>query len=166
MSKKTKTFIVIIILSLTSGMILFLLSNYSILNLGDFVYWYKENMNPAISIPETGEKYYSKWQCFRLTDAKITEVTLDYATSPRILPIIELNDGSKKLEFDIDPNYNWNKDQVVKKWSDLIQKQEKICIFAAFLQKDPDLTSVWMIIKIKTSIGEWDISENSRYSIR
>lgn len=165
MSKKIKIISLITISFFIMLMIIFSLSSYSILTLEDFLYWRNGKQTQAISIPETGEKYYNEWKCFKLKNVKVSEVTLDYSSSPRILPILEVKDGKSIFEFDIDPTYNWNKDAVINKWTSLINNQEKICIFSAYLQKDPDLTSVWMISKIKTKNGYWNISEHSQYSI-
>lgn len=164
MSKKIKISMLAITSIFSLLVILFYQSSYSILAYEDILYRMEEKKHPAISIPSTGQKYFNEWKCFREENIKILEVTLDYTTAPRVLPALEAKVTGKALEFDIDPSYKWNKGVVIKKWNELTNKAEKICILAAYLQTDPDQTSVWMITKIKTNKGSWDISDHAQYT--
>ena len=143
----------------------FLTSNYSIISVHDIAVAMEDNKTPAISIPNTNEKYFNKWQCFNIEKIQISDAEIEYGTR-RNVPLIEIKDGEQLIQFNVDPVIHWNKDAVVKKWSELIQNQKSICIFSAYLQTDPDKTSVWYIKMLKTKKGYWDIADSNEFVLK
>jgi hypothetical protein len=149
--------VVLTIFLILSG--IFLTSSYSILSLHDMAIAMEDTKTPAITIPNTNQKYFNKWQCFNIKKIKITDAEIEYGTK-RNVPLIDVKDDEQLFQFNVDPVIRWNKDAVIKKWSDLIQNQKTICIFSAYLQTDPDKTSVWYIKMLKTKKGYWDIADS------
>ena len=78
----------------------------------------------------------------------------------QIVPYIQINSSNHKFQFNVDPAvHRGDQEVILKKWGKLTQNQKGICIFAAYLQTDPDGTSVWYIDKIKTKAGYWDFAD-------
>jgi hypothetical protein len=141
-------------------LLIFLSTNYSILRIEDIVIMIRDNKSPAITIPHKKEEYFNKWQCFDVKNIEITEAEI-YYRGKRLVPYIQVNSKNRSFEFHVDPVINCNKDAVIKKWNELINRQKAICIFAAYLQTDVDGTTVWYIQKLKTKNGYWDISDRA-----
>jgi hypothetical protein len=76
------------------------------------------------------------------------------------VPYIQVSSNKHSFQFNVDPVvHRGDQDVVLNKWKKLIHNQKGICIFAAYLQTDPDGTSVWYISKIKTKAGYWDFAD-------
>ena len=135
-------------------------SNYSVLGISDVKMMIEDNKSPAITIPATKEQYFNKWQCFDVKTIEISEAEIDY-NEKRIVPYIQVNSNKRSLQFNVDPVINWDKKVVINKWKELANNQKSICLFAAYLQTDPDGTSIWYIDRIKTKAGYWDIANSS-----
>lgn len=151
------TLIIFVILLIT--IFLFYNSNYSILNFSDFKIMITDSNKPGITIPTTNEEYYNKWQCFDIKNIEILEAEIDY-NGKHIVPYIQVNLEKKHLQFNVDPVVNLDDQKIIiNKWKNLIINQKNICIYGAYLQTDPDGTSVWYIDKIKTKLGYWNFAD-------
>lgn len=134
-------------------------SNYSILEISDVKMMLEDNKKPAITIPSTREQYFNKWQCFNVKHIEIAEAKIEL-NKAQIVPYIQINSSNHKFQFNVDPAvHRGDQEVILKKWGKLTQNQKGICIFAAYLQTDPDGTSVWYIDKIKTKAGYWDFAD-------
>jgi len=129
-------------------------STYSILGVSDVKMMIEDRKYPAITIPKTGEQYFNKWQCFDVKEINVLEGEIDYH-GKRTVPYIQVDTNKRSIQFNIDPVINMNEKIIINKWKELISNQKAICIFGAYLQTDPDGTSVWYINKIKTKVGYW-----------
>jgi hypothetical protein len=118
----------------------------------------EDNKEPAITIPGTKEEYFNKWQCFDIKNIEIAEAEIDY-NGRRIVPYIQVNSGKHSLQFNVDPVINKDTKIIINKWKELIRDQKAVCIFAAYLQTDPDGASVWYINKLKTKAGYWSFAD-------
>jgi hypothetical protein len=154
------TSIIILIIAVTA--FIFLSSNYSILRIDDIATMIENNKKPAITIPDRNEEYFNKWQCFDVKNIDITYGEIDIY-GKRLVPYIQVNSKKQSLQFNVDPSIHWNKDTVIKNWKELIENIKSICFLAAYLQTDPDSTTVWYIKRLKTKNGYWDISDYSKY---
>ncbi len=159
--KKNKKIILIILLPialiLSILLLLFYGTNYSVLEVKDLYMMLEDNKTPAITIPETKEEYFNKWQCFSVKDINITEAEVDYR-GWRKVPSIDIKTKKRSISFDIDPEKKWDNELVLRKWSNLISKERSVCIFGAFLQKEENGMELWYIQRIKTKRGYWDRS--------
>ncbi len=143
---------------ISSGILFFSMTNYSVLGPKDIFIMIKDNKEPAITIPETKEKYFNNWKCFAINNIEITESEVNYYGWHKV-PSINVKTKKGLMSFDIDPDIKWNNELVLKKWKELISSERSICIFGAFLQKENDGSSVWYIQRLKTKRGYWDRSE-------
>jgi hypothetical protein len=125
--------------------------HYFILDESDYEFMREDNKSPALSIPDKNFKSYNKWQCFDVDDIQFLLAEIDYNGWHKI-PSIKI--GS--MNFDLDPDINWDIEKVSNYWSDLVDGSRSICIFGAYLQIDDNKNSLWYIQKIKTSNGYWD----------
>jgi hypothetical protein len=133
-------------------------SNYSALNISDIKMMIEDNREPAITIPATKEQYFNKWKCFDVKSLEIDEAEIEY-NGRQIVPYIQVNSSNHSFQFNVDPVIHRGDHKIIiNKWKELIRNQKSVCIFAAYLQTDPDGTSVWYISKIKTEAGYWDFA--------
>ncbi|MBN1114933.1 MAG: hypothetical protein JXA66_06295 [Oligoflexia bacterium] len=162
MSKKTKYLVLSFAVCIAIAGVVFAKSNYCILGFYDVLAMIDDNASPAITIPETGEEYYNKWQCFSAKNIEIEKAEIDY-NGKRGVPLIHARSGLNLLQFNVDPVVKWDSEEVIVKWNELINSRSPVCVFAAFLQKDDDGTSVWYINRIKTRLGYWNIADYFRF---
>jgi len=157
--KRTLYFATAIIVLFLLILVWFLNSNYSVLNISDIKMMIEDNKSPAITIPTTKEQYFNKWQCFNVKSIEIAEAEIDH-NGKQIVPYIQVRLNKRSFQFNVDPVIHRGDQKVIlNKWEKLIHNQKDICIFGAYLQRDPDGTSVWYISKIKTKAGYWDFAD-------
>ncbi len=149
-------FIALVFLFIT---IWFFNSNYSVLNISDLKMMIRDNKDPAITIPSTREQYFNKWQCFSVKHIEIAEAKIEL-NKAQTVPYIQVSSNNHNFQFNVDPViHRGDQKIIINKWKELIRNQKSVCIFAAYLQTDPDGTSVWYIGKIKTKAGYWDFAD-------
>ena len=135
--------------------VIFFISNYSILGVKDLLTAIKGKITPEITSLDNHKQYYNKWQCFSLADIEITEAEVDYNGWHKV-PSINVKMKNVIKSFDLDPDVKWNNNKIITEWKNLIKDQRSVCIFGAFLQEEKDSNSLWYIQKIKTRKGYWD----------
>jgi hypothetical protein len=131
----------------------------AILTEEDWQYTEEDNQHPAITKPETGEKYFNEWHCFKTNDIKITLVEIDY-NGIKQSPTIYTSIDGKFVEYAIDPDINWDTDKVIAHWNDLIENDLDVCIFGVYLQETLD-GELRYIERIKTHNGTWQRGDDN-----
>lgn len=159
MNKKEILILVILLVFVISlAAFIFSRTNYSILGIKDVLMMIEDNKEPAITIPMTGEKYFNKWRCFDVRSIEILEAEIDH-NGKQIVPYIQVDSNKHSFQFNVDPVIHRGDEKVIiNKWKELVNDQRSVCIFATYLQTDPDGTSVCYISKIKTKAGYWDFA--------
>jgi hypothetical protein len=124
----------------------------------DLEYTMEDNQAPAISIPETGEKYFNEWHCMDANEITITTVEIDY-DGIKDSPTLYANYNGKDVEYATDPDINWNVDLMMNHWHHIIKNSKEVCIFSAYLQETPE-GDLRYIERIKTERGVWDRNDD------
>lgn len=120
----------------------------------DLEYTIEDNQRPAISIPETGERYFNEWRCMNARKITITTVENDY-NGIKESPTLYAYYNGKNVEYATDPDINWNVEFMMDHWHNIIKSSEEVCIFSAYLQETPE-GDLRYIERIKTEVGIWD----------
>lgn len=120
----------------------------------DFEFQKDDNQSPALSIPDAGFASFNKWQCFDVSAAVVDLTEVDY-DGLHSVPTIKI----KNMNFDIDPDVEWDIEKVLNDWSNLFSGARSVCIFGAYLQDISDEETLWYIESIKTENGYWNRSE-------
>jgi hypothetical protein len=124
----------------------------------DLEYTIEDNQRPAISIPETGEKYFNEWHCMNSREITITTVEIEY-DGTKESPTLYANYNGKNIEYATDPDINWNVVFMMEHWRNIIKNSDEVCLFSAYLQETPD-GDLRYIERIKTEVGIWDRNDD------
>ena len=118
----------------------------------------EDNQRPAISIPETGEKYFNEWHCLDASEITITTIEIDY-NGVKQSPTLYAYYKGKNVEYATDPDINWNVEVMMDHWRNIIKNSEEVCIFSAYLQETPE-GDLRYIERIKTEVGIWERNDD------
>jgi hypothetical protein len=102
---------------------------------------------------------FNEWHCY-----SVAQIELSYADAiwderqPEVkerMPVIVTLDGKMSFDYE-DIHFTREKyENVISAWQRLIEGQQSICIYAAYLQETGEETSAWVLSGIKTSNGYW-----------
>lgn len=135
--------------------------SHGILNINDYKMAEEDNLSPAIRIPSidgTSIQSFNEWRCFpaKLVTLNTTHINYD---GWKDLPRIEIElDYENVLNYELDPDVNWNSEDIIYNWRKGIDYSQTICIFGAYLQSHEN-EHIFYIEKIKFEINEWSRSE-------
>lgn len=100
---------------------------------------------------------FNEWTCFPTRSAFITYTNIDYR-GPRKVPSIRIQKQNIVAYFELGPDIPWKADKIIRKWYDLTEGEEHMCIYAAQLprHKHTGNYELWYIDQIKTLSGYWE----------
>jgi hypothetical protein len=142
----------------TAACLAFIPETNSLLTESDLEYTIVDNQRPAISLPETGKKYFNEWHCMNASDITITTIEIDY-DGIKQSPTLFAHFNGKDVEYATDPDINWNVEVMLDHWQNIIKSSEEVCIFSVYLQETPD-GDLRYIERIKTEVGIWDRNDD------
>jgi hypothetical protein len=128
--------------------------NKPLLTSEDISYANEINKSPSISIPGTDYKFYNEWHCIKSNTVNISLIEIDYGGIKKS-PILNSIFEDKHVEYNIDPDVNWDTGKILTFWNNLIKGSSDICILSVFLQTTPE-GDIRYIERIKTKTGVWD----------
>ena len=136
----------------------------SLLNRADFEE--EENQQtPALSSglnsPEDWESY-NEWRCYQTERIELLCTEIDYG-GLRKVPTIIATDEEGRIEYDVDPTFNWDCEFTLQEWRNLIKGSPQVCFLGAFLQSFGEKESLWMLSQVKSHNGYWKEYESEAY---
>lgn len=135
--------------------------NYSLLSEDDFIFAEEDNATPAISIPASKNQWlhsFNQWQCFPAHKAKVEVVNVDYNGWHEVPSIKVIIDDTSILSFDLDPDEDWEVEDISADWQNTLNNSARFCIFAAFMQSHGN-EHMYYIEQIKFENSYWSRSE-------
>jgi hypothetical protein len=112
---------------------------------------------------------FNEWRCFFTGQVGFgfSQAEWNPETRPGVYeksPTISASNGDGDLEFDYEDIHftGENADAVMGVWKELVAGERAICIYATYLQKIDEMTSLWILSGIETSKGYWP-KEKSKF---
>lgn len=123
-----------------------------------------ENAGPALSSAIDEKPHwesFNTWQCFSTQTIQLECTALDYGKIG--VPTLKVRDQNHLYDFSLDPDPNLSCEEVLPKWSAILDRQISFCVYSAYLQELPAESyahegvtrwSLWIVDQIKSN-GYW-----------
>lgn len=151
-----KKIVAVIVLVLSVGCFAYM----NLLTSEDWEYLHKDNERPAITIPESKERYYNEWTCHLRENLSIEIVPVIYDEKEMGSVTIYAEEGQRVTEYALDPEPMEFSNLIKDKWTALITGTDEVCFVSAFLQNGSE-GELRIVQRIKTQYGIWDWYEES-----